>query len=113
MNIFKLVEMYEEDPSQFSDPQAFIAWANTKNINQTVKVHTLVVEEERLASFAELNGGPCTLRDLQDAQRMIRQNNLVPQVVNVLETVKQEIIAGTITTKAQMKSRLNTLITAL
>lgn len=113
MNISKLVEMYAEDPTQFNDAQAFIAWANTKNITQTVRVHTQVVDEQRTVSFAEMNGGPCTLRDLQEAQALIRQNNLLPQVLDVLETVKREIMDGTITTKAQMKTRLNTLITAL
>lgn len=105
--------MYAEDPTQFDDAQAFIAWANTQNITQTVRVHTQVVDEQRTVSFAEMNGGPCTLRDLQDAQGVIRQNNLLPQVLDVLETVKREIMDGTITTKAQLKSRLVTLIQAL
>lgn len=113
MNISKLVEMYAEDPAQFSDPQAFMARVNTKNITQTVRVHTQVVDEQRTISFAEMNGGPCTLRDLQEVQGVIRQNNLIPQVLDVIETVKREIMDGTITTKAQLKSRFQTLITAL
>lgn len=113
MNISKLVEMYAENPAQFSDAQAFLATVNAKNITQTVKVHTVVVDEQRLVSFAEMHGGPCTLRDLQDLQAALRQNTYVPQLDAVFATVRNELMDGTITTKAQLKSRLNTLITAL
>lgn len=113
MNTSKLVEMYEENPGQFTDQQAFLDSVNAKNITQTVRTHVQIVDEERLISFAEMHGGPCTLRDLQDMRGFVRQKNFVPQLEGVFETVKQEMMEGLITTKAQLKSRLNTLITAL
>lgn len=97
MNISKLIEMIKENPKIVENRQSLLDQLNEKNIKQTRQKRIILVDEEVIISFAELNGGPATDSDIDEALKYISKEPLLLEAKERQVKVETGIIDGTIT----------------
>ena len=102
MNISAIADMIRADPSVVSDPVKFVFQMNEQTIEQVVKTRDVIAEEVRTVSIAELNGGPATEKDVQDALDYLRQEPLVAQAKEISEKLIAAAESGEVIDAATM-----------
>lgn len=94
MNTSTIVEMIKIDPTIENDISSFVKKMNEKTIRLSFKTKEIVIDSEVMASFAELNGGECTDKDVQYALSLMDQAPLLKEAEERLQKVKDAISSG-------------------
>lgn len=89
--------MIEADPSIEDDVPGFIERMNLRDMNQTVEIKMLTETENRMVSIADLNGGECTQKNVEDALNEIRKIPLYEAALALHDKNIRDIEAGVIT----------------
>lgn len=110
MNTSTIAVMIGKDPSITDDPAAFCKRMNEQNIRQVVRTRDVVVDEEKVVSFAELNGGPATERDVADAVAFLAAEPLREEAKERSEKLLSAIASGEVTTSAELKQMFTDIV---
>jgi hypothetical protein len=105
MNISTIIDMLKADPSIENDILKFVERMNVQDQVQVVRTRDVVIDEERIVSIAELNGGPATEADVQAALSLIAQEPLVLEADKRIEQVKAAIASGEVTSSAELTAK--------
>lgn len=107
MNVSKIVDMLKDDPAilQKPDVASFITKMNLKNIDRIVQQPVVVQQAVTIqVSIAQMNGGACTLKDVQAAVAQVQAKPLFDDVELRMAAVRAAIADGSATTSAQIKA---------
>lgn len=105
MNISKLADMLRDDPALANDVPAWLTSLNAKTISQTVKTSTVVVEETKLVSLAEMHGGEATAKDVSDAQALLTKEPLLASAYAKNQQIINDIESGVIKTTQELDQK--------
>lgn len=99
-------ELHQNPPR----PQQFINRMNAQVISQTVKEPVVVQQAvTRMISFAELNGGLCTMADLKAARDSVDREPLAVKTRRVCEELFRLVLDGQVTVDASVPIKFNEL----
>ena len=94
VNISRIIDMINDDPSISGDIDGFLKRVNDRNQRQVVRSHVEIVDEERMVSIADLNGGECTVEDVKRALSRIAMAPLSEKADATLQAVQAAISNG-------------------
>ena len=114
MNVSTIAAMIQADPTITNDVAGYIAAMNLRNVVQTVQQPVVVTQAVTMTtSIAEMNGGRCTVADVQAA---VAQLNSAPQYTrlqSVVDAVNAAIASGQVTSLATLKTAFQTAVANL
>lgn len=107
MNVSKIVDMLKDDPILLQQPDvvSFIQRMNLKNIERVIEQPIITKQAVIIqVSIAQMNGGACTLKDVQAAVAQVQAKPLFDDVELRMAAVRAAIADGSATTAAQIKA---------
>lgn len=106
MNTSTIIDMIAADPAIPKDIAGFVKRMNAQTIKQTVSSHVTVIDKEVMVSLAELNGGPATDRNVQDALAILKQRPLLDEIHNRSELAKAAVMCGDVVDSKGLTDKL-------
>lgn len=107
MNTSKIIDMIKEDQTIKDNIPEFLQTVNEKNIEITVRSHVNVIDEIKIVSFSERNGGEATDRDVQDAIKLIAQEPLLLEAQKKYEEAVAAIQSGQVQSSSDLTNLLS------
>jgi len=108
MNVSTIQRMIRDDPSILSDVAGFLKRMNARNIRQVQTVKTVVSDVVKIVSIAEMNGGPATQRDVDDALAMTAKVPLFEEAEKYHAEIRSKIESGEITEPGEIRPATST-----